>query len=249
MAEQTNPMVRLMALLQKLRGQKQEQSVYDTWCQVLGAEDTSGFAVRFAHALSLYDDAVASGKSIAGVVREIHLLWVKPVSRLFNPKAFHQPWRDLNAILTDNLLLSMKACEHLLAQQDQETLIPTTEIEALRKEIQEMRTTVESAEIDDDVKKFVQSRLLEIDVALSIYSIRGAEAIRESIGQAMGMTLLNPELLRTQNSASVAKNFVNLLRKIASKVVTGVAQRLIEHAVTSAIGGDAPAQPGGTTGN
>ena len=119
-------------------------------------------------------------------------------------------------------------CAAMLAERGGEKQqLEYLQVLELQREIDSLRTELRGAEIDDELKLFIQYQLGMIRDAIDQYLIFGIGPLESATHQAIGSLLLNPEVRNRTKDTPVIRKYADLLVKIGKTIAAGVGVGLL----------------------
>ena len=122
-----------------------------------------------------------------------------------NNGVIRQPWDEFGEFINNRVEMEMlSVCADIVAMENpQLNDISKKDLDDLLKETEELLQSVNSADIDDDIKVFLNTRLEEITIAIRRYNIGGSAHLQKVIESNIGAILLKSASLKTHKKRNV----------------------------------------------
>ncbi|MBI4207827.1 MAG: hypothetical protein HY527_22640 [Betaproteobacteria bacterium] len=239
---QNNPAGRLYDLLDAARQYPSEEKTKTVWAHVFGVpeNDTGSLLKNLADLIDLVHKAKSSIVRLTDVDHKLYLKPFENIETLLSHLNFETHWENWRNRLDDFTLYGLQFGADRLARSSTFTPIKDEQLEALRKELDDLINHVlESPHLPPDLKKLFLRNLEALRQAWSTYRIRGIEGLEQEVERSCGSILLHKEQIRSAAANSAERKLWEGLLKLVdrlSKLVTlaknakGIgAQPLVEH--------------------
>lgn len=239
---QNNPAGRLYDLLDAARQYPSEEKTKTVWANVFGLpeNDTGALLKNLADLIDLVHKAKSSIVRLSDVDHKLYLKPFENIEALLCHLNFETHWENWRNRLDDFTLYGLQFGADRLARSSGVTPIKDDQIEALRKELDDLISHVlESTQLPPDLKKLFLRNLEALRQAWSTYRIRGVEGLEQEVERSCGSILLHKEQIRSAPANSAERKlwegllkFVDRLNKtvVLAKNTKGLAgPQLVEH--------------------
>jgi hypothetical protein len=111
---------------------------------------------------------------------------------------------------TDEQLVALKLCSALLSQHSPEPVIDSDVLESIKAELYELIDLLGKVDIDDDLRRFIWSYLLELINAVERYKLLGVKPVKDALNAFVGASRLqtfDSEDSATPEDREARKNF------------------------------------------
>lgn len=231
-----NPARRLHDLLTQAFGY-QGQKTQDVWRAVLCSPDDSDRDLLWALlALQALTDETESlvGKAASPGHIEEYTACFPEIRQAIAVDKLQQEWNSVRGHLSDQILIPLKFGGLLLDSIFHERSIDQAGLDGLRSQIAAVRETVRASDLDAAFKRVLLDQLDEMDRALRLYRISGAQGLRTAFRHGLGVITLYRDRFKTWWNDSTLKPFVEILSAINLAASHADSQAAIEWAVKSA---------------
>lgn len=235
MADSDNPASRLYVQLETIRNRVQTTASNNTQgiklrailAGIVGCKPTET-ANLYLFLVDLAKLAEKSANSIQTVPHINHKTYIAPLQKL--EEDLLSTTIDLSAkafttrVLSDVILLSVRACADMLSTVYVDTTISNDEINGLQKDTDSLLTDVLKINLPPDLKEFLVDCLEKMRQALLGYKIRGNQGLKEVIESALGASFLRRDEIieQTKNDQEKRKTFERFFALIekATKILS-----------------------------
>ncbi|MDP1624472.1 MAG: hypothetical protein Q8L64_01760 [bacterium] len=235
MADSDNPASRLYVQLETIRNKVQTTALNNAQgiklravlAGVVGCKPTET-ANLYLFLVDLAKLAQKSVDSIQTVPHINHKTYIAPLQKL--EEDLLSTTIDLSAktfttrVLSDVILLSVRACADMLSTVYVDTTISNNEINGLQKDTDSLLSDVLKVNLPPDLKEFLVDCLEKMRQALLGYKIRGNQGLKEVIESALGASFLRRDEIieQTKDDQEKRKTFERFFALIekATKILS-----------------------------
>jgi len=225
MEVKNNPAGRLHDLLSAARNQNGKESARKAWAAVFGIEpdDTGALLKMLADLIDLVHETKTSIQRLDDVNHQLHLKPFKKIEALLSQLNLEAGWEHSKAQLDEPTLYGLQFSSDKLSRISGFTQIANDEISLLRKQLDDLVSSVVDSNLPQDVKFLLLRNLEAIRHALLAYRVRGIEGLQEEVERSLGSVMLHrDEIAASKNKPEERKvweTFFKLVEQL-NKVVT-----------------------------
>ncbi|HET7595845.1 MAG TPA: hypothetical protein VFK15_02855 [Burkholderiales bacterium] len=224
MEVQNNPAGRLYDLLASARQYPSEEKTKTVWANVLGVSEND--TVTLLKMMADLVDLVRKAKSSLVRLTDIdHKLYLKPfenIETLLCHLNFETHWENWRERLDDFTLYGLQFGADRLARASDNGPIQDDQLEALRKELDDLISHVLESHLPPDLKKLFLRNLEALRQAWSTYRIRGIEGLEQEVERSCGSILLHKDQIRSSPANSAERKlwegFLKLVDRLNKQV-------------------------------
>lgn len=238
MSDMNNPAGRLYLQLESIRNKAKRARTNTTSKTGKGTKlravlaDVSGYSETetvklFLFLVDLAQLAKKSAEAIQTIPNINHKTYIVSLEKIekglisTNVDVLAKPFA--NRVLTDVVMLSLRACADMLSTVYVDTSISAREITSLQKDVEALLEEVLKTDLPNDLRDFLIDNLEKMRQALLGYKIRGNQGIREVIESVLGASFLRrDELLeeaQDETKRKTLEKFFALIEK-ATKILS-----------------------------
>lgn len=239
---QNNPAGRLYDLLEQARQYPSEEKTKTVWAGVFGVpeNDTGSLLKNLADLIDLVHKAKSSIVRLTDIDHKLYLKPFENIEALLSHLNFETHWENWRSRLDDFTLYGLQFGADRLARESGIAPIKDEQLEALRKELDDLINHVlESPHLPPDLKKLFLRNLEALRQAWSTYRLRGIEGLEQEIERSCGSILLHKEQIKSAPANSAERKLWEGLLKLVDRLNKLVilarnakglgAQPLVEH--------------------
>lgn len=188
--DKLNAASRLHDILQKARAYSDGTRSLDVWSDTFGIPKTDSVnrSIEVALAISLaHGELQIIQLQLQELNRPARLYsaeFQKIEKALASVENLNAPWQHSKPQLGDDVFTALLWCNDALPEE--EVLIPQKERDELLKEVIELESAIQVADLPQDLRELALRHISLIKRALWAYSIRGARGLREALHQSVG---------------------------------------------------------------
>jgi hypothetical protein len=223
-----NPAGRLHRLLSKMAAADHNASSFDVMCTALNIEprDWINFYRVWTKVLVLIDETESAIQVLPPRKQEIHAGFLGELRQHLSIANWSEQWSRTGGPLCDpecSLLRSIELCSWDLARNGNE--IESQKLMELRQAIDELLREISSAQLSEEIRVFLISKLREIQRAIDDYIFYGSEGLRKALESILGAASLVQDV-RDDTNPSI-KKFWEMIKNVSSLLsLVSSAQRL-----------------------
>lgn len=120
--------------------------------------------------------------------------------------------------ITDSDMLTLEFCCDKLEEQHAEIVISEDELQALLEDVNLLFDEVKTAEIDPQLQTFILDGLESIRRGIYEFRIRGAERLKETIGEIVGSLYVNHKAVEAAGEDEILEKFNKLFNRLSAMV-------------------------------
>jgi hypothetical protein len=220
-----NPAGFLHAILTSLCQMPETNPALTCFGAVFQTKDLVQIMERAAEMANLAGRAEERIRSLTGIDHNLYLSWKPEVMAAFGALAFQGTLSAFVRPLKENnsrALERLHFCAAMLAERCGEKQLEYTELLEFQREIDSLRTELRAAQIDDELKLFLQYQLGMIRDAIDQYLIFGIGPLESAAHQTIGSLFFNSEVRNRTKDTPVIRKYADLLVKIGQQIAVGV---------------------------
>ncbi|MEW1738816.1 hypothetical protein AB0346_22975 [Nocardia beijingensis] len=238
-----NPATRLAVIMENLRSQAANQSIRESFMNILNCHDEVEFFRAFGYLQRLpetIETAVQQYVDPEHYELDQLLAWRGPIEdALLNACSLNSATSNVTNKYQPSDIAVLKHCGYALSAAGVERRVDQETFDQLRSLIQALEDELMASEgVPNDLKDFILEQLDRIRRALRDFNLRGPEALNEILEQVTGSVIANRDVVIDANEESqsvIAKlgDIISLVEK-AGNAATSLAKGVI--AATGAYG-------------
>jgi hypothetical protein len=140
-------------------------------------------------------------------------------------------WNQYAGKISDSDLALLSLAGDFLNTFREEALIDPSVLEQILKEAQGLRDSILTGDLDEHLKVILLDLLDSILATISEYEIRGAEGLKRSLAECIGMIVIERPAFEKERENEFVQKFWDLLTKIN----TAVRSAQLAHALGDAL--------------
>jgi len=217
--DESNPAGRLHKILSDAKKRKDHENVRAVWSSVLDIDQDE--VVITEAVLQLY----SLSKEIQSLIKmndqlnhELYLKSFNQINRAFFPLDLNASWVSVKRHLTDEALTRLQFCAEELSTFYTEDRLSPEDLAEIISKTEALFESVFNSSLPDVLRLSLLEEVERIRSSISIYRIKGAKGLKESLQCTIGAVVANQEELKeaaTQNS-DVLQRLGELIDKLDS---------------------------------
>jgi len=208
MPKNINSASRLFSILEQAPSHANKTNTLEVWTKLLDVTEKHPHrrvvAVgELVHAMHRELELATAGLATANFSRSLYERAFSQIEYALSPMLFPNSWDHVKQYLTPEVLTALAFCTEILP--DEEIQISAEEISIIRTQVEELRATLNDANMPLRLRSLIQHHIELIECALAEYSIVGAKALREAGRTALGeMIEATDEIAPAKNSPAIS---------------------------------------------
>jgi len=179
---------RLHDILLKARSYDNHHAIKDVWAEILGVKKDDFrelyFALTKLHELVDETEKAVNKSELRN--KNLYLRCLPPIRAAISHWTLNGQWAAITYHITPSVLQDLEHCVEAVWDFKVEESIDNEELKRVSDEVDDAFQSVESSDLDPEVKRVVLEMLENTRRLLVNCRIRGAEALREALTQAIG---------------------------------------------------------------
>lgn len=216
-----NPAARLLNLIEKLKNLDRNQPTMKAWAAifVVRADDTPELLERVGRVMRLPKVTRTALLAVPDTA-QIYFEWLPSIESAFKAHRLNGPLNEFIGQINDQATNTLRFCSDRLSTQAPEPILETEPLTKLRRDAAELRTDLEKADIDPDLKKFALDHLKVIISALNDYELFGVGPIHRAANEAIGAGAVDRRTARRLYAIPVGKKLIRYVLETARLLAT-----------------------------
>lgn len=221
-----NPAARLLNFVGTLRGyaiNNKTQKTATALSIVLGIreDDVAGLLERVGKILGVPREIREQVRSIKDVDQNLYLRWLETVEMLLAALNLNASIAMFADRLPQAILDEGQFCADLLSRTYPERVIASDQLRAVRKEVEDLKSTVVQSELDLPLKRYLIEHLRAIVNAIDLYDILGPSEIEATLNRTLGSVLTDLNRAERIKESSVGNRFWEVVLRVSQLVEIG----------------------------
>ncbi|BDX03364.1 hypothetical protein MACH16_21120 [Marinomonas pontica] len=229
MIDINNPAGRYYEILRKAKGKGDDLKVRQVWAQVLDEEegDDSSITKKIIEVYQLGEEVKGLIGMSEGVNKELYLSSFPQIERAIFPLNLNTTWKGQKQQLNDGVMTRLQFCSELLSSIYTEEQLQDDDLAQVTNLIDELFSTVLESSLEGGIRITLLEEIERLRTALSMYKIKGAKGLKQSLQSTIGMVVANQTEL--SNVANSNPDVIERLGKLIDKVDSFTAKALKVH--------------------
>lgn len=220
MANINNPAGRLLNILleaKSIAAKDQKLSVQAVWAILFNVErnELSMILKKLSKVLELPDLIRMEVNSVKNIDPKISLKYFKRVEEILSSVTFNTNMNSFLNQIGDKELYSLEVCDDLLSKSRPEINIEEDKFNQIINSAKNLLNEIKDANINQELKDFLSSKLEDIIEAMMDYKIVGIETIRETITSIIGDATLKQEIMKRDKKTKYQKSFWEIVLRLS----------------------------------
>ncbi|MBI1625177.1 hypothetical protein [Comamonas suwonensis] len=229
-----NPAGRLLEILLKVQAYPKNASARDVWREVfeLPASETLSplMTAKLGTTMLLVQQAIDLLREDHPELADPHPGWAVQVSHAFQAHNVHSHIETFSANISTDLVANVRTAAVLLDKGSKRKTLSVEKLAEMREAIDVvLKDVLESDEMDAGLRNYVVRALRKILTAIDEYKLTGATPILESIEQAVGHVMVDPEYKNFLANAPLGQRVFNALQAAGSIVTVATGMPALTH--------------------
>ena len=226
-----NPAGRFYEILRQAKSKGDDLRVRQVWAQVLSEDESDDSAVT-KKVIELYqlggEVKLLIGMS-DGVNKELYLSSFPQIERAIFPLNLNTTWKAQKQQLNDGVMTRLQFCSELLSSIYTEEQLEKEDLDQVTKLIEELFDSVLNSSIEGGLRLTLLEEVERLRSALSMYKIKGAKGLKQSLQSTIGMVVANQTDL--SNASKSDADVIERLGKLIDKIDSFTSKALKVHKV------------------
>ena len=193
----------------------QEKAALQAWSALLvvRADDTFESLDRIGRVMQLPKITKEVLSAVRPPLAPIYFEWVTPIETAFKAHRLVGNLAEFMTPINTDARKTLQFCADRLSELSPEKMFESADLSRVRREATELRSELEKAEIDSDLKKFAWRHLKEIITALDEYEFFGVNPLQRASDGALGSAAQNREAVSRLQATPVGRKLFGFLAK------------------------------------
>lgn len=226
MLVQTNPVSRLVSLLEKAVPTAGATTVRHVWAKTLGCEpsDTAELLRLVGSLIALTCEAKAAVLAVENIDEQLYIAPFKPVESLLSNMNFDRKWADVAGGLSPQTMIGLKFAADLLKREGVGSIeLSDDQVSELISKLAEILQRAMDSELPENLKRLFVRNLEELRRALLCLQISGPEGVEQELDRAVGSILRYSKQMKetaseNDGNESIIKDYFALMGNINEAV-------------------------------
>jgi hypothetical protein len=228
-----NPAGRFYNLLQQAKTRPDTHKVRDVWAHVFdeSQKDDSAITRKVVELYQLGEEVKQLISMNNGVNKELYLSSFPQVERAIFPLNLNTTWQGQKQQLNDGVMTRLQFCSELLSSFYKEEQLSVDELKSITTLIDNLFEAVLNGSLEESIRLTLLEEIERLRTALSMYKIKGAKGLKQSLQSTIGMVVANKDDLSKANEKD--KYIIDRLGFLIDKIDSFTAKALKVHKVLS----------------
>lgn len=232
MLVQTNPVSRLVSILESAGSLSPHARLRQVWAESLGCEpsDTPELLRLYGELIQLAGSAKKAVQDIDNIDVNLYVTPFSGVEALLSNINFEKPWHEVSALVDSKTLMALRFAADLLKREGVgSTQLSDTQLEELMTKLDEILGRVLESSLPTKLMQLFANNLEQLRRALISLKISGVEGVEHEIDRALGSAFRHTAELKeaanqSEENAAVIRDYFSVMSNI-NEVIT-LAQNL-----------------------
>lgn len=229
MIDINNPAGRYYEILRQAKEKGDNLRVRQVWSQVLDEDkdDDSALTKKVIEVFQLGEEVKRLINLSEGVNKELYLHPFPQIEKAIFPLNLDTTWSSQKQQLDEGVMKSLQFCSELLSSIYTEETLQDEDLVQITKLIDELFNSVLSSTLNGGIRITLLEEVERLRTALSMYKIKGAKGLKESLQSTIGMVVANQSEL--SGAANSNPDVIERMGKLIDKVDSFTAKALKAH--------------------
>lgn len=233
MIDLDNPAGRFYNLLEQAKSRPDAHKVRQVWAHIFDEDQNDDSAIT-RKVIELYQLGEEVKQLISmnnGVNKELYLSSFPQVEKAIFPLNLNTTWQAQKQQLNDGVMTRLQFCAELLSSFYKEEQLSKDELESITSLIDHLFDAVLNGSLEESIRLTLLEEIERLRTALSMYKIKGAKGLKQSLQSTIGMVVAN----KSDLSKAVDKNkdVIDRLGLLIDKIDSFTSKALKVHKVLS----------------
>lgn len=220
MIDINNPAGRYYEFLRRAKGKQDDLKVRQVWAQVLSEEESDDSAItkKVIELYQLGEEVKSLIRMSEGVNEELYLSSFPQIEKAIFPLNLNSVWKPQKQQLTDGVLTRLQFCSEFLSSIYTEEQLQKEDLDQITTLIEQLFASVIDSSLEGGIRLTLLEEIERLRTALSMYKIKGAKGLKQSLQSTIGMVVANQADLTkaAKSDADVIERLGQLIDKIDS---------------------------------
>jgi chorismate mutase len=224
-----NPAGRYYEILRLAKTKGDELQIRQMWAQVLLEDETDDSAItkKVIEVYQLGEEVKSLISMSDGVNKELYLSSFPQIERAIFPLNLNTTWKVQKQQLNDGVMTRLQFCSELLSSIYTEEQLQEEDLAQVTELIEELFDSVLKSSLDGGIRLTLLEEIERLRAAISMYKIKGAKGLKQSLQSTIGMVVANQAEL--SDVANSDPDVIERLGKLIDKVDLFTAKALKVH--------------------
>lgn len=224
-----NPAGRYYEILRQAKAQKDDLKVRQIWAKVLAEDESDDSAItkKVIEVYQLGEEVKSLIGMSEGVNKELYLSSFPQIEKAIFPLNLNTTWKAQKQQLNDEVMTRLQFCSELLSSIYTEEQLQEEDLVQVTALIEELFNSIQNGSLEGGIKLTLLEEVERLRAALSMYKIKGAKGLKQSLQSTIGMVVANQAEL--SNAAKTDSDVIERLGNLIDKVDSFTAKALKVH--------------------
>ena len=229
MVDINNPAGRYYEILRLAKAKGDDLKIRQMWAQVLLEDeaDDSAITKKIIEVYQLGEEVKSLVSISEGVNKELYLSSFPQIEKAIFPLNLNTTWKAQKQYLNDGVMTRLQFCSELLSSIYTEEQLQKEDLAQVTKLIEELFNSVLKSSLDGGIRLTLLEEVERLRAAISMYKIKGAKGLKQSLQSTIGMIVANQTEL--SDVAISNPDVIERLGKLIDKVDSFTAKALKVH--------------------
>ncbi|SFW16799.1 hypothetical protein SAMN03159511_1016 [Pseudomonas sp. NFACC19-2] len=216
----SNPARRLHEILKKGKAITPDTKCQTAWGNLLSAKPSSPDLLRkLAKIMMLPDQILEIIKNEVPEQLETQKHWSTPVSAAFRHQNLSENWHTFTAHIPEQAIDFLSMTSVVIDMKLPSNDIDEEKLNTLRDKLAELLTEINTEEVPEKVRKYIEISIRKIMLAIDEYHLSGESEIIDAVEAAMGHAFFDKDYRDVMSETEVGKKLFDIFNQI-SVIVT-----------------------------
>lgn len=218
-----NPAARLLSLLERGKTKSPTANCQGVWEELLEANgDPSLLMSRLGKAMELPRLTIAALKEEFPEEGNTWSHWEARVNTAFMVQNQHSTWNSFIDQIDSHTLTYLKMASTMLQAKANTKLIADADLATVREQLDAILVEVLSAELPEEVKRYLARNLQKIIAAIDEYKLTGALPLLDAVETTFGHAAVDDQYRSFLTDTELGKRLLDTLGAMANVVTVAV---------------------------
>lgn len=196
MIDESNPAGRLHKILSDAKRRKDQDKVRAVWASVLDIEQDEVVITKAVVELYSLSNEIQSLIRMNKLNHELYLKSFNQINRAFFPLNLGTNWSSVKQHLTDEALTRLQFCAEELSTFYTEDTLSDEDLAEIITKTEALFEAVFNSSLPDVLRLSLLEEVERLRSSISMYRIKGAKGLKESLQGTIGAVVANQEELK-----------------------------------------------------
>jgi hypothetical protein len=214
MANENNPAGRLYDILSAARGNNGNNSVKKVWSTVFGIPESELHKIYYylTLLLNLVEHTEKEIKLTPNIDHQLYLRPFGPIKSVLAVSNFDTSWANHSRLLNEAVMTGLQFCSERLSQCRPDNPA-VDELKDLKAEVNGLFESIQSSNIDTELKSVLLDFTESMLRALTEYRLRGISGLRQDLFSILDKLQRNFKVVEQHKSEPIVQKFWGVLAK------------------------------------